>query len=329
MVVEMNNEYAVGVDFGGTNLRAAVCDSAGKVFSFVKVKTPPSKPAPNVIETICNIVEQAIIESNIDRGRILGIGVGACGLVDREKGLFKESVIMPTWDNVPLGKHISTYFNMTTVIDNDANAAIYGEWWQGVGARQQHVIGMTLGTGVGGGAILNGRLYYGSTYNSAEFGHITVAENGPQCGCGNKGCLTIMAGAKAIADNYANRLRSKKPQPRSINAGDDKSILTAKDVHEAAIYGDSDACEVILQTGKYLAKATAILINCFNPNIIVFTGGLTNIGAMLLTTIRDEIGNTLYPSLRQATRIEFGKLGSHAGVIGAAALFFQDFQEKQ
>lgn len=324
----MKKEYAVGVDFGGTNLRAAVCDKAGKVISFVKVKTPPSKQVKNVIETICKSIEQAIIDSKIDRDRILGIGVGACGLVDRQKGLFKESVIMPTWDHVPLGKHISSYFNMTTVLENDANAAIFGEWWQGAGARRQHVIGMTLGTGVGGGAILNGRLYYGSTYNSAEFGHITVDENGPPCGCGNKGCLTMMAGAKAIADTYTNRLRSKKRQQRSIIVENDKSILTAKDVHGAAISGDSDACGVIRQTGKYLAKATAILINCFNPNLIVLTGGLTNIGAMLLTTIRDETGNTLYPSLRNATRIEFGKLGDHAGVIGAAALFLEDYQEK-
>jgi len=323
----MNNEYAIGVDFGGTNLRAAVCDNAGKVISFVKVQTPPSKQVKNVIETICNSIEQAIIESNIDRDRILGIGVGACGLVDREKGIFKESVIMPTWNHVPMSKLISSHFNMTTVLDNDANAAIYGEWWQGVGVRQQNVIGMTLGTGVGGGAILNGRLYYGSTYNSAEFGHITVDENGTQCGCGNKGCLTIMAGAKAVANNYAHRLRSKKRQQWPINADNEKTILTAKDVHEAAIAGDSDAFEIIRQTGRYLAKATAILINCFNPNIIVFTGGLTNIGDMLLNTIREEVGNTIYTSLRKATRIEFGKLGSYAGVIGATALFFQDYRE--
>ena len=323
----MKNEYVVGVDFGGTNLRSAVCDNKGNVISFVKVKTPPSKQVNNIIETIYNIIEQAIIESNIHRDEILGIGVGACGLVDREKGIFKESVIMPTWNHVPMSKLISSHFNMATVLDNDANAAIYGEWWQGVGARQQNVIGMTLGTGVGGGAILNGRLYYGSTYNSAEFGHITVDENGNQCGCGNKGCLTIMAGAKAVVNNYANRLRSKKRQQLFINADNEKPIMTAKDVGEAAVAGDSDAFDIIRQTGRYLARATTILINCFNPDIIVFTGGLTNIGDMLLNTIREEAKNTIYTSLRKATRIEFGKLGSYAGVIGATALFFHNYGE--
>lgn len=315
--------YIVGVDFGATNLRAGVCDAKGQLWSFAKELTLSHEGSDAVIERIVEVITKAIEQSARKREEITGVAIGACGLVNRQTGHFVSSSVMPTWLEVPLVQPISQALNLPVLLDNDANAAIFGEWWVGIGHGTHNMVGMTLGTGIGGGAILSNKLFYGSSDNASEFGHMTVDPDGPHCFCGNQGCLGLLASATGMVQRYVERLRQGQDSILTHHANGEPASLTSQAIYEAAIAGDKLAIEIVAQTGRYLGIGTANLLNCFNPDMVIFSGGMTDMGSTLLTNIRDEARKRTYPPIYNATRIEFGTLGNNAGVIGAAGILYQ------
>jgi len=275
-----------------------------------------------VIDRIIQIIQQAIRKSNVELRQMSGIVIGACGLVDPERGAFVSSSVMPDWYDVPLSRHVSAAVALPVAIENDANAAILGGWQAGVAEGAQNVVGMTLGTGIGGAAILNGRLFRGSSNQAGEFGHMSVDPDGAQCYCGNRGCLGLLASANGIVNRLHEQLQRGRSSvlPRQIDGTGDP--LTAQMIFEAAMAGDELAHEIIVQTGKYIGIGVASLISCFNPEVVVLTGGMTRMGDTLLTMIRQEALHRTYPALGKAVRIELGILGEEVGVIGSAAVWW-------
>jgi glucokinase len=180
---------------------------------------------------------------------------------------------------------------------------------------------MTLGTGIGGGAILDGRLFHGSSNQAGEFGHLTVDPDGPQCYCGNRGCLGLLASADGMVQRFVEQIHQGRTSAlaKQINRGADS--LTAQKIYEAATNGDELAHEIVAQTGRYLGIGVACLLSCFNPELVVLTGGMTGMGNTLLTIIRAEAKRRTYSALCEAARIEFGVLGDKVGVIGAAGIW--------
>jgi glucokinase len=315
------NRFVVGVDFGATNIRAGVCDEAGQLLSFIKCLTLRYEGETSVINRIINIIERAIEESKLSINQIAGVAIGACGLVNPHEGNFVSSSVMPGWQDVPLSESIAAAVGLPVILENDANAAIFGEWWAGVAQHTKNIVGMTLGTGIGGGAILDGRLFHGCSNQAGEFGHLTVDPDGPQCYCGNQGCLGLLASAHGMVQRFVKQIHQGRSSAlaQQINGGADS--LTAQQIYEAAMNGDELAYEIIAQTGRYLGIGVASLLSCFNPEMVVLTGGMTGMGNTLLEIIREEAKRRTYPALSEAARIEFGVLGDKVGVIGAAGIW--------
>jgi glucokinase len=315
--------YVVGVDFGGTIIKAGVCDAGGQLLSLVKQSTLAHEGVNPVIARIADSILAAVEKSRCTRNQVDGVAIGACGLVNRQTGHFVSSSVMPAWQEVPLAAAVSQAVDWPVILDNDANAAIFGEWWAGVARGARNVVGMTLGTGIGGGAILDARLFYGSSDNSAEFGHMTIDPDGPRCFCGNRGCLGLLASATGMVQRCVEQIRRGRVSILADQVDDERTTLSAQAIYEASIAGDELAAEIVVQTGKYLGIGTANLLNCFNPDMVLFTGGMTKMGERLLSIIREEAQRRTYPPIYEVAQIEFGLLGEKAGVIGAAGTWYQ------
>jgi len=315
-------QCVVGVDLGATNLRVGVCDAQRQLLSFVKEPTLAHEGTALVIERIAKAVVKAIRESRKPREEMVGVVIGACGLVNRQTGCFVSSSVMPTWQKVALAEPISRAVDLPVILENDANAAVFGEWWAGVAQGTRNVVGMTLGTGIGGAAIVDGRLYYGSNDQAGEFGHMTVDPDGPQCFCGNRGCLGLLAGATGMVQRCVEQIRRGRHSLLAGSVDGERATLTAQAIYEAAVVGDELAAEVVVQTGKYLGIGVANLLSCFNPDMVIFTGGMTGMGDRLLAMMRQEARGRTYPPIYQVARIELGQLGDKAGVIGSAGIWY-------
>jgi glucokinase len=310
----MSSECIVGVDFGATNIRAGVCSKSGEVLSLARQSTDLDDGIEDVLRRIGELVKQAITMSRIPPKRVKGVAVGACGLVDGVAGTLICSAVLPGWHNVPLASIIGSHVEIPVAIYNDANSAIYGEWFAGIARGLRHVVGLTLGTGIGGAAILDAKLYQGAVGLSGEFGHLTVDPQGPECNCGNRGCLGLVAGARGVVQRY----RKKAEESGRAILG----TCEASTVFGNAALGDEFAIEVVDETARYLGIGVGNVLSCFNPEMVVFTGGMTGAGDALLTAIRREAQSRTYAPIFDAARIEFGVLGEAAAVVGAAGILF-------
>jgi len=307
MINQEKIQVVMGIDFGATNLKAIISDNKGKVYHQY-IEPSQSDLGPELtLNRIKKLIEKGIDASRSDNLQLVGIGIGACGPVDTIKGEIIESPVLPGWNNVPVVEFLKKATALPVFLDNDANLAILGEWWMGAGDRQGVVAGITLGTGIGGGLIINGKIYRGGFGYGAEFGHIQIAEE-PPCLCGNKGCLGRVASASATIERY-----------RELTGIEDKS-LQIKDLKQLYEENSPEAKKAILCSVEYLCKAVLILVNCLNPHIFVLTGGMTLLGDIILLPIREFIMSSTFKILGNKTKIEIGKLGIFSGAYGAAYL---------
>ncbi|MFQ6091161.1 MAG: ROK family protein [bacterium] len=308
---------AIGVDIGGTNLRAAVVDTDGRVSHEVSLPTMAEQGVETVLGQIREAISQVLAESEY---KVSGIGVGCPGLVDPRRGIVRDSPNLRGWDEVPLGDEIHEAFGVPTVVANDVNAMAVGEFQHGAGRGFRDLICLTLGTGVGGAFIADGRLYTGFLGTAGEIGHITVEPNGPQCNCGNRGCLESLIGAAAIVERTVMRLRDS--EARSHLSDYDRSTLTPKLIAQAAQRGDELAAEVLGQVGEYLGIVLAGLVNFLNPQTIIIGGGVARAGELIFGPVRETVKRRAFALPAEKVRILPAELGGEAGVIGAATLVF-------
>lgn len=328
MTRPQREQYIIGLDLGGTNIKAGAMTMDGaKCLAVRSIPTNSSVGDEAVAERMVALVEEVIHETRLEtqasRDDFVGIGVGAPGPLDREQGIV---LIAPNlgWKDFPLRQRIHDRLSLPTTLDNDANCATFGEWWQGAARGGRNVVGLTIGTGIGGGLILDGALYHGSSDMAGEVGHTTIDMNGRHCKCGNYGCLEAYASGPAIATRACEVL---------IREGTESVILamvrgklddiTAQTVYDAAKQGDPVASEIVRDTGRYLGAGIANLLNIFNPDIVVIAGGVTAAGDALFLPLQAEVRRRAFSPAVRAAKIVAGELPGTAGVVGAAASFKQ------
>jgi glucokinase len=296
--------YLLGVDIGGTKIAVAAVSLRGEIIARTELEARAAEGAPCVIARLIHALHS--IEQNKE---LLGIGIGCTGPVDPRTGHVMNPYTLPTWDDVDIVSPLAEEFHGFVVLENDCDAAALGEFWQGAAQGSENAIYITVGTGIGAGLILNGKLYRGVGMVSGEFGHTTIDYAGLACYCGSRGCLEMYASGPAIAKAY---------QSRTGVAGG-----SARDVIQAARRGDADAGAVIEQAAYYLGVGLANLISLLAPDVIVLGGGVMEHFELFEPTIRDTIAKNVALVPWQQVKITRAALGANAGVIGAAKAFLE------
>jgi len=318
--------YIVGVDLGGTNIVAgAMSEDGAHHHGMRSIPTASEQGADGVADRIVGLVEGVILdtiaETDAHRRDFIGIGVGAPGPLDRERGVV---IVAPNlgWRDFPLLDRITDRLGMPASLDNDANCATVGEWWQGAARGGRNVVGMTIGTGIGGGLIIDGQLFHGSSDVAGEIGHTTIDLNGRHCKCGNYGCLEAYASGPAIATRAREVLgREETASLLPTLAAGRLDLITAQTVYDAAKQGDAVANEIVRDTARYLGAGVANLLNVFNADVVVIAGGVTQAGDALFTPLQAEVRRRAFRPAVEAARIVPGALPGTAGVVGAVATF--------
>jgi glucokinase len=317
--------FIIGVDLGGTNIVVGSMPSDGSCeLSMQSLPTRPEDGATAVIERMVQMVEAVIANVSSETGAVredfLGVGIGAPGPLERQHGVV---VFAPNlgWRNFPLRQEIAQRVRLPATLDNDANCATLGEWWCGAAKGRRNVVGITIGTGIGGGLILDGRLYHGASDVAGEIGHTTIDSTGRRCKCGNYGCLEAYASGPAIAERAREALVADGTSQLLTLAGGDPARITAQVVYEAAKHGDPTAREVVRDTAKFLGIGISNLLNVVNPDMVVVAGGVTQAGDALFEPLRAEVKRRAFMPAVEACEIVPGALPLSAGVVGAVATF--------
>ena len=311
--------WIAGVDIGGTNLRVGMVPLEGAPpAAVVSGPTRPHRDPAHVVARIVAMIRESMVE--VGPGRVVGVGIGAPGPLDRHTGVVLETPNLG-WRDVPLRDMVARETGLPVVLDNDANCAAFGEWWLGAGRSSERLIGLTLGTGIGGGIVLGGEVYRGASDSAGEVGHMSVDFDGRPCACGSRGCVEAYASGPAIAARALEDIARGARSTLAARVERDPDGLTAEAVCIAAEAGDDCAIRVLDETARFLAVAVANLINLFNPDAIVIGGGVAAAGDLLFHPLRDEVDRRTFPSARRACRITPAQLPDTAGIIGAAGIF--------
>jgi glucokinase len=320
----LSGRWIVGVDIGGTNVVVgALPEDGSQLVGTRKIPTEAGRGPKHVVDRIVGLIGEAmdaVEAAGADRADVVGVGIGSPGPLDRGTGTVIETPNLG-WRNFPLRDLISNAVDLPATLDNDANCATYGEWWLGAGRNVDTLVGLTLGTGIGGGIVLNGKLYHGVNDAAGELGHTTIDSTGRKCKCGNYGCLEAYASGPAIALRAAEGLESGAESILPDLVGGRLEAITAAVVYEAVVLGDAFAEEVMKETAKFLGAGIANIINSLNPEMVVVAGGVTRAGEMLFRPLRAEVRRRAFKHAEEACRIVPGALEGTAGVIGAAGVF--------
>lgn len=317
-----SGEHVLALDIGGTKLAAGVVSRDGTVRS---LRIEPSRVEQGPDEMIARHLElgrAAVADSGLGWGDIGAVGIACGGPLDPRSGIIQSPPSLPGWDDVPLVAIVSAALDRPTVVDNDATAGALAEWSYGVGRDRdvQHLIYLTISTGIGGGLVLDGRVYRGAAWNAGELGHLTVDYRGRPCGCGRLGCLEAYASGTNIAARAREALVAAPEEPSSLRG---LATITARDIAAEALSGDPLAGRIWDETTEILGSAVANIFDIFNPELIVLGGGVTRAGAQLLDPVR-KLGRRLamHPAAGSGDVVLAG-LGDHLGVVSAAALAFE------
>ncbi|HEX5582028.1 MAG TPA: ROK family protein [Gemmatimonadaceae bacterium] len=317
--------YIVGVDLGGTNMTAALMPEDGsRTIAVRSVPTHRELGAEGVVARMVELAESSIAaaqaETGLAREQIVGAGIGAPGPLDLATGVVRVAPNLG-WVDFPLRQRMADALGFPTALDNDANCATLGEWWIGAARGARHVVGMTIGTGIGGGLILDGRIYHGASGVAGEVGHTTIDANGRRCACGNYGCLEAYASGTAIAERAREALTSGESSLVLELAAGDPALITAQTVYDASEAGDRLALHIVRETALFLGAGVANLLNTFNPEVVVIAGGVTKAGDSLFEPLRAEVKRRAFRAAVEVCRIVPGVLPGTAGVVGAVAMF--------
>jgi glucokinase len=317
-----DSDLVCAVDLGGTNLRAANLDRAGRIHERVRTRTPGSKPAADLVSAIAAAVRECETNGSKRGARVLAVSVVVPGSVHVETGAIFNAPNIPSLQGYELALALETALSRPVLLENDANAAALGEMWRGAARACQTIICLTLGTGVGGGIILDGKLWRGADGTAGEIGHTTVEPfGGVKCKCGNTGCLEVYASATAIVRMTCEALAQHSSSRLHSTA---TAKLTSEKVFSVASAGDELALQVFQRMGAYLGIAMANLVNIFNPEMIVIGGGVSAAWDLFAQPAREEVMKRAFPVPAQRCKIVRAECGDDAGLIGAAWLAFEN-----
>ena len=313
--------YVAGVDIGATSIDLAIANFGQKILARAAEELLVREGPIKVLGRICELVEALMKANNLDPSKLRGIGIGIPGPVDFSNGTAISPPIMPGWDRYPIIETVQQWFpSANVVVDNDVNVMALGEIHQGAGQGVNDLIYVKIGTGIGAGIISNGSIYRGSSGCAGDIGHIGVDKNGPLCPCGNRGCLEALAGGPAIAERAMRAVEAGKSPILSKRWDTNNGWLTAEDVGVAAREGDTLSIEIIRETGQMVGEVLASLVNFYNPAMIVIGGGVSKLGDILLSSIRQAVLNRSLPLATRNLDLVFSAIGTDAGIIGAINL---------
>jgi len=303
----------LGLDIGGTKLAAGVITGDGDLHGVIVQPTRRTEGWPAVVERLFAMGRESVAAAGL--GAIGAVGVACGGPLDAATGTLLAPPHLPGWRNVRIGRLAEDAFGVPAALQNDATAAALAEYHFGAGTEASTMLYLTISTGIGGGAVVEGRLHLGAAGNAAEFGHVTVSRGGRPCSCGRSGCIEAYASGTNIAERAREGLGDF---PGSSLA--ELSEITAADVTRAAAAGDPLAGHVWAETVDLLGSAITDLVNVFEPDLVVLGGGVTRAGAMLLDPVREIVAAEAMPPAAAAARIVLAGLGDHVGVVGAGAV---------
>ena len=308
----MEKKYVVGVDLGGTKIYTALVDLEGNIVKEKTVETLAQEGKKAVMGRIVDTINYVI--DGTDKDLIKSIGIGSPGPLDVKNGIIIENSNLP-FKNFAIVKTIKETYDLPTYLDNDANVATLGEFMFGAGKGTENMVFITASTGIGGGAVLNGKLFRGATGNALEVGHMTVSTEGPRCGCGNVGCAEALGSGTAIGKRAKEAVLSNVKT--SLKNYDN---VTSKEVFKEAANGDRVAKKILNTSLTYLGIAVANTITNFDPEKVVVGGGVVNGGDIVIDTIKNVVEERCMAAFVENCTIEKAVLGGKAGVLGAAAL---------
>jgi glucokinase len=313
--------YVIGIDLGGTKILGAAVDRNGRIVADAKTKTKPEDGPDAVIERIARTARQAARRAKLGWVDVGGIGIGAPGPMDPTTGVVYNPPNLPGWDEIPVGPRLAETLGVPVYVENDVNLGTLGEYALGAGQGTADMVGIFVGTGVGGGLILNGELRSGFRHSAGELGHMIVLADGPVCGCGRRGCLESVASRTAIERDIHLGLGAGRESRISELMGDG-GRLTSGVLAQAVRQGDPLVTEIMGRAQWYLGLLTASVVNLVDPEMVVFGGGVVEaLGEQFLAPIR-VTARQYYIQQAGADRVRIvaAKLGDHAGVLGAAVL---------
>jgi glucokinase len=334
------NDFSIGVDLGGTNLRIAAVDISGHLVEKVTLGTKVSLGRDHVLNDMCDAI-QHLSEKYKNSAKMLGIGIGVPGIIDMETGLLRESPNLPGWAEYPVRAEIERRLTTMVILENDANVAAFGEKWLGAAKEHDDMAMLTLGTGVGGGLVLGGKIWHGMNGMAGEFGHTTVEPEGHPCGCGNRGCLEQYASATAVV-RMAREAIAEHSSSALARAAHEDAEFSAKSIFNLAIQGDEDAKRIFRRVGRAIGIVLSAMVNSLNLPIYVVGGGVASAWEAFAPSIFDELrhrcmvyaatappdplaqgggaSSHVEPGPGRKTIITRALLGSDAGLFGAARL---------
>ena len=311
----------IGVDMGGTKILSAVIDAEGNILGTAKVSTKAGRGAVAVIDRIANCIQRAVDKSGVDAASIQAVGIGAPGPLDPATGVV---IFAPNlgWRDVPLKTELEARTGFPTFVDNDVNVGTLGEHVFGAGRGIQNVVGIFVGTGIGGGIILQGELFHGASKTAGEIGHIIVKAGGPRCGCGTRGCLEAIASRTAMTKQFRKAILKKgKKSVLSELTGGDLSAIRSGVLAKAVRLNDALTLKVLKKVTKYLGIGIGSIVNFLNPEMIVLGGGVVEaLDDTFLDGIRAATKKYSLPNTLDGVQIVRAELGDNSGILGAAAL---------
>ena len=310
---------ALGVDLGGTRIKVGVVDEQGRLSNLKKFSTRVDLGREALIRRIIRIIQRSLSEDADPQNPPAAIGLGAAGMIDLRKGVVLLSPNFPDWQQIPLARLVSEQTGLPTFLDNDANAITYGEKWVGAGIDMNNFACLTLGTGVGSGLMLGGRLWYGSQGSGPEIGHMTIHPKGRRCLCGNRGCLETLASAGWLV-KMATKKRGTNPLAFINPLRKNRMAFTSKDLYLQALQGDPFCRDLFENLGEALGIAIANLIHILSLEGVVLGGGLSRAATIFLPSLEKEFKKRLTLVPPEKIKIRLSRLQEKGGVLGAAGI---------
>ena len=316
-------DYIVGVDLGGTNIVSLLMTGKGEIVGRDTRRTLAKEGKDKVLSQIVNSVKRILEESETKLGisskSIIGLGIGSPGPLSIKKGLVHFAPNLAGWTNVPLVDILRDKLALPIFLENDANGAALGEWWRGAGKDVDNLVLLTLGTGIGGGIIIQGEVLHGAWDTAAEIGHMIIHEGGLVCGCGKKGCLEAYASATGVIKRTLAAIREGKKSILADAVKNRWENITCELVYKAAEKGDTLSRWIVEETARYLGIGIASIVNVLNPEMVILSGGMIAAGALIFKPVRKYARENALAAAIEGVEIVPAALSGNSGAIGAAA----------
>lgn len=323
MELRLDRDYIIGIDIGGTKLAVVLSDRQGNIMEKTRRLTHAERGPDLIIEDIVDMAKHVMRQCSVSSGQVIGVGVACGGPLDSKAGVILGPPNLPGWMNVPLRDRLETLLGIPTVVENDANAGALAEYMFGAGRNVRNMVYMTMGTGIGGGIIADGRLISGANGNAGEVGHMVILPNGPLCACGRRGCLESLASGPAIARRVQEALTHYSEHLMIDMVNGDRSKLSAETLLEAVREKDELAIELLNETAYYMGLGIGNLVNVLNPELVVLGTIAVKAGDLLMTPIRRTVKEVAMSVPGSVVRVVPAQLGELVGDIGAIAIVLQ------